>query len=88
MGLKILLDKMVKALENGDYVIGIYLDFSKAFDAVDHGTLLLKLEHYGARGSALEWFKSYLPNRQQYVAYNGVSSQPKNINWGVPQDLW
>ena len=85
MALMILLDKIVKALESGDYVIGIYLDFSKAFDTVDHGTLLLKLEHNGVRGSALKWFKSYLSDRQQYVTYNGVSSQLKNINCGVPQ---
>ena len=85
MALMILLDKIVKALENVDYVIGIYLDFSKAFDTVDHGTLLLKLEHNGVRGSALKWFKSYLSDRQQYVTYNGVSSLLKNINCGVPQ---
>ena len=85
MALMILLDKIVKALENGDNVIGIYLDFSKAFDTVDHGTLLLKLEHNGVRGSALKWFKTYLSDRQQYVTYNGVSSQLKNINCGVPQ---
>ena len=85
MALMILLDKIVKALENGDDVIGVYLDFSKAFDTVDHGTLLLKLEHNGVRGSALKWFKSYLSDRQQYVTYNGVSSQLKNINCGVPQ---
>ena len=79
-----LLDKIVKALENGAYVIGIYLDFSKAFDTVDHGTLLLKLEHNGVRDSALRWLKSYISSRQQYVTYNGVSSQLKNINC-VPQ---
>ena len=85
MALMILLDKIVKALENDDNVIGIYLDFSKAFDTVDHGTCLLKLGHNGVRGSALKWIKSYLSDRQQYVTYNGVSSQLKNINCGVPQ---
>ena len=59
--------------------------FFKAFDAGGRDTLLLKLKHYDVRGSALKWFKSYLSNRQQYVTYNGVSSQLKNINCGVPQ---
>ena len=49
----LLLDKIVKALENGEYVIGIFLEFSKAFDTVDHNILLKKLEYYGIRGVCL-----------------------------------
>ena len=36
MALSILVDKLIKSLENGDYMIGVFLDFSKAFDTVDH----------------------------------------------------
>ena len=43
------------------------------------------MEHYGIRGCALSWFKSYLANRNQFVTYNGVSSTTKNIRCGVPQ---
>ena len=85
MALMILLDKIVKALENGEFVVGIYLDFSKAFDTVDHSILLVKLEYYGIRGIALDWFKSYLAGRKQYVTYNGTSSSTKMIKCGVPQ---
>ena len=64
MALMKLLDKIVKALENGEYVIGIFLDFSKAFDTVDHRILLMKLEYSGIRGVCLDWFESYLIARK------------------------
>ena len=85
MALMVLMDKLIKSLENGEYVVGVFLDFSKAFDTVDHAILLMKLSHYGVRGPALEWFVSYLRNRTQYVTYNGHSSEVKRITCGVPQ---
>lgn len=80
-----LIDRITSALEKGDYVLGIFLDFSKAFDTVDHQILFKKLEYYGVRGCALDWFKSYLKNREQFVVYNGVSSNKSKISCGVPQ---
>ena len=56
MALMVLTDKLIKSLENGEFVIGVFLDFSKAFDTVDLAILLSKLSHYGIRGSALQWF--------------------------------
>ena len=44
-----------------------------------------KLDHYGIRGTALQWFHSYLSNRKQFVSHNGESSKLQSINCGVPQ---
>ena len=80
-----LIDKIASALNNGDTVLGVFLDFSKAFDCVNHSILLEKLEFYGIRGVSYDWFASYLSNREQYVCYDGVSSEYGNISCGVPQ---
>ena len=68
MVLMLMMDQVTKALDNGECVIGIFLDFSKAFDTVNHSILIDNLYHYGIRGNALEWFRSYLSNRSQYVS--------------------
>ena len=54
-----------KSLDEGNYVFGIYTDLKKAFDTVQHDILLSKIQHYGKRGTAFEWFKSYLTKRKQ-----------------------
>ena len=69
------MNRLISSIENDEYILGIFLDFSKAFDTVDHVILLKKkLAHYEIRGIALKWFESYLSNREQYVTYNGMSS--------------
>ena len=85
MALMLLVDNLIKSLDNGEYVLGVFLDFSKAFDTVDHAILQSKLYHYGIRGPALTWFQSYLSGRQQFVTYNGVQSSMKVVKCGVPQ---
>ena len=57
-----------EALKDKKYLVSVFLDFKKAFDAVDHGILLRKLHCYSFRGTANNsWFESYLENRFQYV---------------------
>ena len=73
------------ALDNGNFACGIFIDLQKAFDTVDHEILLKKLEHYGIRGLANSWFKSYLTNRQQFVSINGFNSKSQTMKFGVPQ---
>ena len=85
MALMILVDNITKCLDDGEYVVGIFIGFSKAFDTVNHIILLKKLSIYGLRGQALPWFQSYLDNRQQFVTYNNVRSVVEKVKRGVPQ---
>ena len=73
------MDGLITSLEKEDIVIGVFFDFSKAFDTPNHDILLNKLEHYGIRGNALCWFQSYLTDRKQYVTYNVATSTTKTI---------
>ena len=57
-------DNFKKAIDKNLYTCGVFLDFSKAFDTVNHQILLKKLEAYGIRGTPLQWFTNYLTNRQ------------------------
>ena len=56
------------------------LDFSKAFDTIDHNILVKKLECYGIRGKSNEWFRLYLANKRQYVEINEIYYQ-YNFMW-------
>ena len=60
-------EKIKETIDNKKYGCGIFIDLRKAYDIVNHDILLKKLEHYGIRGNALKWFRSYLTNRKQYV---------------------
>ena len=87
MALIILIENLVNAIDNGKCAVGIFIDFQKAFDTVDHCILLDKLYLYCIRGQAFDWFlvPSYLHNRQQLVNYCGCESDLKTIKCGVPQ---
>ena len=74
-----------RSLDDRESTLAVYLDLSKAFDTINHSILKTKLEFYGVRGQALDWFSSYLSNRKQYVSYMGSNSTVQNISCGVPQ---
>ena len=61
------------------------MDLQKAFDTVNHDILISKLDHYGIRGMANNWFASYLNNRSQFVSILGYDSSTKTISHGVPK---
>ena len=76
---------IAEKLDSGLVTLGIFIDLRKAFDTLNHDTLLKKLEHYGVRGVPLLWFKNYLSNRQQFVSINNTFSPRNIIECGVPQ---
>jgi len=65
----------------------VFLDLKRAFEVVDRSILIRKLQRYGLRAVVLEWFRCYLEKRSQRVKFNGVLSEPIDVNFEVPQGL-
>ena len=83
--IKITNDLMIAADERTATVV-MMLDLSAAFDTVDHNLLLTILEkEIGIRGTALEWFRSFLTGRSQRIRLGKVTSEVITIKFGVPQ---
>ena len=78
-------DKLLEALENGDNIDAIYLDFAKAFDKVDHNLLLRKLKQMGVKGRLGMWIQNFLKNRTQQVLVDGKLSSSFTLISGIPQ---
>ena len=71
--------------DKGKCTAMIFIDLKKAFDTFDHGLILGKMKVYGISGIEHDWFRSYLNNRKQLCKVNGISSDMKDIDIGVPQ---
>ena len=80
-----LVNDIAKSLNDGVQLDASLLDFSKAFDKLNHRKFCLKLEHYGIRGELLNWIKNYLSNRTQKVIVEGKISDSITVISGVPQ---
>ena len=78
-------DTITDLLENDVNVDTVYLDFSKAFDKVDHSILLLKLKNFGIPEKTLKWIESFITGRIQKVTVNSILSDPVIVASGVPQ---
>ena len=63
----------------------IYIDFSKAFDKIDHKILLAKLNYYKINGTYIKWIEQFLENRTQTVFLNNTYSYSAHVQSGVPQ---
>ena len=81
----VVVENITKSFEDNEYTLGVFLDFSKAFDAIDHSILLSKLNHFGVRGIASEWFRSYLNGRLMQTEIDRKISNSKPIVVEVPQ---
>ena len=80
-----LVNQITEAFSQGKYILGIFLDLSKAFDIVNHNILLEKLKAYGIQSENLKWFRSYLSNRKQFILFDDFKTEVKVVKCGVPQ---
>ena len=78
-------DEFIQNFESKTQTDVVVLDFSKAFDVVPHQRLLHKLDHYGIRGTTLNWIQNFLTTRAQKVVVDGSSSESARVRSGVPQ---
>ena len=78
-------DHIISLMEQHQNVDVVYLDFSKAFDKVDHNIVLAKAHNMGVQGKLLDWIREFLTNRKQSVVVNGSLSSPRPVISGVPQ---
>ena len=82
-----LTDRIRREIVQNKIPISVFLYLSKAFDALNHHIMLWKLAYCGIKSTALQWFKSYLTERQQYVEYQDMSMYPgTELETGVPQE--
>lgn len=72
-------------LNSNKVVLALFIDYSKAFDTINHKTLLNELERNGIRGKLHKWFKNYLRDRQIQVKLENKLSDAMEVNYGVPQ---
>ena len=75
----------LKSSTNKNYCLSVFIDFSKAFDCINHERLLYKLYRYGIRGNLNDLFCSYLSNRSQFVSLKDCQSNKVPVTCGVPQ---
>lgn len=76
---------ILQSFEDHLCTLGIFIDYSKEFDSINHYSLFEKLQHYGFRGTFLKLLISYFNHRPQQVTINGFVSEFKPVNAGVPQ---
>ena len=80
-----ILEKWKKSLEKQENTSAVFMDLSNAFDTINDGLLLAKLEAYGFSKQVLGFMRSYLNNRRQRFQINNKFSSLKEVKGGVPR---
>ena len=81
-----LANQIHELFENDNYTLGVFIDLSEAFDAIDHAILFKKLESYGIKDIIVAWFRSYLTNRKRFIQItNDSKSDLRNTTCRVWQ---
>ena len=80
-----LTDSLLKAMNNSQTCMAVFIDLKKAFDTINHKILLRKFEYIGIKGDLLLWISNYLHERTQKTFANGHLSESLPITCGVPQ---
>ena len=84
--LQAILDEVYGAIDKKQVTLLVALDISAAFDALDHGTILRRLEYtFGISGAMLDWIRSYITEREQFVKLGIQCSRRVHCESGVPQ---
>ena len=78
-------DYWYENIDKNNVNFALFLDLKKEFDTVDHEILIRKMQVYGIKDIEVEWFRSYLKNRQQYCSLNGNKSSSRPVTRGIPQ---
>ena len=78
-------DLALEAMDRKQVTALVLLYLSKAFDSIDHVSLLKKLRAMGTSKEPIEWFRSYLTGRKQSVKIGCEKSEPRLVSHGVPQ---
>ena len=82
--LTMLVEDLLRNMSSGKQTDLVRLDFSKAFDKVNHSRLLWKLHQYGIRGKALAWIRAFLGNRSQTMVLRNEELGSVPVTSGVP----
>ena len=72
-------------LDNKEKGVCAFLDLCKAFDVIEHHSIIRKLESFVITSKERDWFRSYLSDRSQFVSCGGIQSPSQKIHYGVPQ---
>ena len=78
-------DTIRRSIDQSKMTDAVFIDLRKAFDTVEHSISLQKFPYFGIRDAELNWMKSYLKERRQFVHYDRESSEALEVEYGVPQ---